>query len=213
MSKIKRSLSKQPASAAPTSPLLISESKKKYKTARAAFKDEIQPRGIIEKMYVADITHLYWEIERLRRAKAAILNTAFRGALTTILAQVLTHPGSDDDVEEKAEQLADQWFSEPAAQARVSASLAKYQLDATAIEGQVAQDCSAALLLFDRLLASAESRRQKAVRSLREYRATMSQHLSRAGGQSAKKPGGPSPAGRPRLQLMPFAAKKPSDAA
>ena len=77
-----------------------------------ALKNEVQPQSMIEKMYFADITQLNWDIERYRRVKTAILNTAFRAALATILEQVLTRPGDDDsDADDKAAVLADQWFS------------------------------------------------------------------------------------------------------
>ena len=156
MSKTMRSLHKQPSSPAPKSPLLISKSEKKYKRVRMALKNEVQPQSVIEKMYFADITQLNWDIERYRRVKTAILNTAFRAALATILEQVLTRPGDDDsDVDDKAAVLADQWFSDSAAKRRVSTLLAKYQLDGAAVEGQVMKDCAAELAALDRLLASA----------------------------------------------------------
>ena len=48
------------------------------KRLRRALRQEINPRGPIEKMYLADIAYLEWEIKRLRRGKIAMLNTAFR---------------------------------------------------------------------------------------------------------------------------------------
>ena len=149
---------------------------------------------MIEKMYFADITQLNWDIERYRRVKTAILNTAFSG-LATILERVLTRPGDDDsDVDDKAAVLADQWFSNSAAKRRVSTLLAKYQLDGAAVEGQVMKDCAAELAALDRLLASAESRRQKAIRLLAEYRAVLSRHVGAAGDEPAKSHAAPLPA-------------------
>ena len=44
-------------------------------------------------MYVEDIAYLVWEILRLRRSKAAIINLAFRDALTEVVTQLLSKPG------------------------------------------------------------------------------------------------------------------------
>jgi hypothetical protein len=53
----------------------------------------IKPQGIIEQMYVHDICSIVWEILRLRRCKALIINAAFRSALEHLLAQLLAPPG------------------------------------------------------------------------------------------------------------------------
>ena len=76
----------------PTSPLLITESADEFSQLRGAFNDEMKPRGIIEHMFVADITHLTWEIMRLRRCKAGIINSAFRVALANLLGQLIRRP-------------------------------------------------------------------------------------------------------------------------
>src|SRR5262245_31668751 len=65
----------------PKLPLLITESADEFDALRDAFEREIKPRGIIEQMYVHDICSIVWEILRLRRCKAVIINSAFRSAL------------------------------------------------------------------------------------------------------------------------------------
>ena len=50
--------------------------------------EEIKPRGIIERLYVADIAALVWEILRLRRCKVVIVNTAFKKALSNIVSRL-----------------------------------------------------------------------------------------------------------------------------
>ena len=50
----------------PKLPLLITESAEEFDALRDAFEREIKPRGIIEQMYVHDISSLVWEILRLR---------------------------------------------------------------------------------------------------------------------------------------------------
>ena len=77
----------------PTAPLLLTESKDEFNLIRDTLNEQIKPRGIIEQMYVEDIAYLVWEILRLRRGKVAILNLAFRDALTEVVTQLLHKPG------------------------------------------------------------------------------------------------------------------------
>src|SRR5215470_10343205 len=77
----------------PKLPLLITESADDFDALRNAFEQEIKPGGIIEQMYVHDISAIVWEILRLRRCKVVIINAAFRSALEDLLKQVLRQPG------------------------------------------------------------------------------------------------------------------------
>jgi len=156
----------------PASPVLISESAQEFKALRESLDQEIQPQGIVEQMYVADIAHLVWEIERLRRCKAAIISSKFRSALEGLLARLMREPGDvyGYDTEEEAEKLAEQWFAKEAAKKQVADVLKKFQLDESAIEGEVIRKSLGAIAQLDSLLASLESRRNKAVRLLVEWR-------------------------------------------
>jgi len=91
----------------PKSPLLITESADEFDALRNAFEQEIKPRGIIEQMYVHDISSIVWEILRLRRCKVVIINSAFRSALQNLLEQLLRQPGEwKHDVDDEAQALA-----------------------------------------------------------------------------------------------------------
>src|SRR2546430_8394023 len=72
--------------------LLITESADEFDALRDAFEQEIKPRGIIAQMYVHDFCSIVWEILRLRRGKAAIINAAFRDALVHVLTECLSSP-------------------------------------------------------------------------------------------------------------------------
>src|SRR5258707_6404521 len=94
----------------PKSPLLITEAADEFDALRDAFEQEIKPRGIIEHMYVHDISSIVWEILRLRRCKVVIINSAFRSALQDLLKQVLRQPGQyEHHVEGEAPILAQSW--------------------------------------------------------------------------------------------------------
>src|SRR5262245_36462933 len=121
----------------PKLPLLITESADEFDALRNAFDQEIKPRGIIEQMYVHDISSIVWEILRLRRCKVIIINSAFRSALEHLLVQLLKRPGQYDyEVERKAQALAQSWFTDQEAKKQVSEILSRFGLDESAIEAE-----------------------------------------------------------------------------
>ena len=168
----------------PKSPLLITESADEFDALRDAFEQEIEPRGIIEQMYVHDICSLVWEILRLRRCKVVIINSAFRSALEHLLTQLLKEPGQyDHDVEDEAQALAHAWFTDQEAKKQVSEILSEFKLDESAIEAEAIRRSSSDLELLDRMLTSLESRRNKALGCIAEYRASLAHQLRESAGR------------------------------
>jgi hypothetical protein len=154
---------------APKSPLLITESAEEFEALRTAFEQEIRPRGIIEHMYVYDIACIVWEILRLRRGKASIINAAFRDAFADVLTKCLTKPGKFQLVRGHAEALTLDWFRGEEGKKRVAEILSQNGLDEYAIEGEAIKRSAAALELLDRMLASLERRRTRALQCIGEY--------------------------------------------
>jgi hypothetical protein len=163
----------------PKLPLLITESADEFDALRDAFEREIKPRGIIEQMYVYDTSAIVWEILRLRRCKVIIINSAFRSALEYLLVQLLkATPGKYGyEVEDKAKALAHAWFTDQEAKKQVSEMLARFDLDESAIEAEAIRRSSSDLELLDRMLTSLESRRNKALGCVAEYRVSLAQQL------------------------------------
>src|SRR5215510_14975252 len=162
----------------PKSPLLITESADEFNALRDAFEQEVKPRGIIEQMYVHDISSIAWEILRLRRCKAVIINAAFRRALENLLKQLLRAPGQYEyDVEDEAQTLAHAWFTDQEAKNQVSEIFTRFDLDESAIEAEAIRGSSSDLELLDRMLTSLESRRKKALGCVAEYRASLAHQL------------------------------------
>jgi hypothetical protein len=161
----------------PKLPLLITESADEFDALRDAFEREIKPRGIIEQMYVHDICSIVWEILRLRRC-VVIINAAFRTALEELLVQLLRKPGQNDwQVRYAAQGLAQEWFTDKEAQKQVSETLSRFDLDESAIEAEAIRKSSSDLELLDRMLASLETRRNKALGCVAEYRASLAHQL------------------------------------
>ena len=162
----------------PKLPLLITESADEFDAVRDAFEREIKPRGIIEQMYVHDMSSIVWEILRLRRCKVVIINSAFRKALQNLLQTLLREPGEHSYfAADETETLALAWFTDHAAKKEVSEILSRFQLDESAIEAEAIRNSSADLELLDRMLASLETRRDKALGCVAEYRATLAHQL------------------------------------
>jgi hypothetical protein len=162
----------------PKLPLLITESADEFDALCDAFEQEIKPRGIIEQMYVHDISSIVWEILRLRRCKVVIINSAFRSALQNLLKQLLTQPGQYEyEMEDEAEALAQAWFTDQEAKKQVSEILGRFDLDESAIEAEAIRRSSSDLELLDRMLTSLESRRNKALGCVAEYRASLAHQL------------------------------------
>src|SRR6516165_2596376 len=162
----------------PKLPLLITESADEFEALRDAFEREINPQGIIEQMYVDDHSSIVWEILRLRRCKVVVINSAFRSALEHLLVQLLKGPGQYDyEVQDKAQALAHAWFTDREAEKQVSQTLNRFDLDESAIEAEAIRRSSSDLELLDRMLTSLESRRNKALRCVAEYRASLAQQL------------------------------------
>ena len=149
--------------------LLMTESEEDFASLSAALEQEIKPRGIVERIYVADIAALVWEILRLRRCKAAVVNTAFEDALKHLLNRLMGYLDSDSPESEERAALVSDWFSEPQAKGEVSELLAEYHLDESAIEAEAIRSQSEELEMLDRMLTSLESRRNRALRSIADY--------------------------------------------
>jgi hypothetical protein len=165
----------------PNTPLLITESADEFDRIYAALSHEIRPHGIIEQMYVADIAQLVWEIRRFRRCKNSIINLTFRAALEELAAQLLRDPGqSKFRVKDEAEKLAEAWFSQDSAKKSISDLLNYFHLDESAIEAEAIRRSAGDIELLDRLLTSQESRRDKALRRIAEYRGDLGRQIRNA---------------------------------
>ena len=150
--------------------LLITKSAEEFAALNAALMEEIKPRGIIERLYVADIAALVWEILRLRRCKVAIVNTAFKNALSDIVYRLAGEPEMGTPEREWYEAIVLDWFSKPEARKEVLELLAEFRLDEFAIEAEAIRSVFSELEVLDRMLTLLESRRNKALRSIADYR-------------------------------------------
>jgi hypothetical protein len=176
-----------------TRPLLLrSESEGEFDQLVRALKAEIQPYGVIEDMYVAEIAIIIWEILRFRRCKMTILNAALRQALINFIdksswRQVpredretdytglqlgVELPMSEAECERwrKVGDLAKRWFSSKSARQEVSSILRRSQQDESAIEVEAIRKSSTDLDWLEKMLTALEARRDRSLRRIAEYR-------------------------------------------
>ena len=95
-----------------------------------------------------------------------------------LLPQLLRQPDQyEDDVRDEAQDLAYAWFTDQEAKKQVSELLSGFELDESAIEAEAIRRSSSDLELLDRMLTSLESRRNKALGCVAEYRASLAHQL------------------------------------
>jgi hypothetical protein len=153
-------------------PVLITESVDEFVALRKALYDEIEPNGAIMQGFVEDLAVVVWEIMRLLRIKAEILNGAFCEALQNVLEQVWSEDFEDYPARDRAiEDLAWRWLgNDGEAKAEVSELLGQHQLDETAFEAQAFQMRAEDLERLDFMLSRAELRREKLLTAIAAFR-------------------------------------------
>ena len=144
----------------PLPPLLITESEQEFEQIREALYEEIKPDGIIEQTYVDEFADLAWQILRLKRCKAGVTNLAFHEASARILGHLM---GAGPDV-------ARDWISNAEIAKQVEAGLATYKLDGSVIIAKAIKMKSYDLGPIDALLLSLETRRDKNLLRIAQYR-------------------------------------------
>ena len=80
-------------------------------------------------------------------------------------------------MQDEAKTLAHSWFTEQEAKKQVSEVLSRFDLDESAVEAEAIRRSSADLELLDRMLSSLETRRNKALGCVAEYRASLAHQL------------------------------------
>jgi hypothetical protein len=153
-------------------PVLITECVDEFVALRERLYDEIAPKGIIEERWVDDLATVIWDIMRLLRIKAEILNGAFYQALQEILKQVWSEEFEDYLARERAiAELAWQWLGNDSdAKEKVAQLLGQHQLDETAIEAESFRMRAEDLERLDFMLSRAELRREKLLTGIAVFR-------------------------------------------
>lgn len=153
--------------------ILKGEEEEGYRQILDEVTRSVHPADIIEQFWVRDVTDLLWEALRLRRLKGSLLHAATRHGLSEVLEPIVGFP--------KVRGLADGWFSgQDWAKQEVDQLLAKAGLsfDIVIAEGLAAK--LDAIERIDRMIASAEARRNTVLREISRHRDAVAARLARA---------------------------------
>lgn len=159
-------------------PLLAGESEAEFLAFSKAVVSSAMPADAIEEILVRDVVDLAWEVLRLRRIKAALINVNMHHGLSKVLetvryggqenyrlVQELTRAwaAGDKDAQKEVRRVLDMIGS---SLAEVAANTIDYRIDS--------------FERLDRMLASAEARRNSALREVDRYRDSLGVGARRA---------------------------------
>lgn len=145
-------------------PLLPGEKQADYVDLALRMVKTAQPRDAIEEFLVRDVVDLTWEILRLRRVKAGILRASMGVGVQDVLAGL----GVDYN---KRNKLGESWAAgDDAARTKVDVILTNAGLTIDEATARTLENKLDSFERLDRMLASAEARRNNALREIDRHR-------------------------------------------
>ena len=159
--------------AVPT-PLLPGEEETDYESIAVNILVACEPRDAIEEYLIRDAIDLTWEILRLRRLKAGILRASMGDGVRALLDDVGV-PYEDRDA------LSEQWAAgDKSARKKVDAILANAGLTMDDLTAKTLTSHMDDYERIDRMLSSAEARRNNALREIDRHREAAGAAVRRA---------------------------------
>lgn len=154
---------------APPPLLLPGESLEHYQLLRQAILAEIAPRSAIEWLLAIDVAELCWDIHRYGLLRHKLLDIYRQQAIERALSHI-DHAGIVPELMAEAvyhtrlNALA--WRSNDSAANEIEARLADYGFDQHAINTEVHAQARDLYMMFEALIASAQSRRAMLLKEL-----------------------------------------------
>ena len=147
-------------------PLLRREDANLYDALFARIVSAARPRDPFEWIFLKDYTDLAWEILRLRRAKATLVDAGERHAVLRVLEKIGASgaPGLE-------------WHRNPDARSMVLKQLADAGADEDMITAQALLDACTRLAALDARIAAAETRRNAALHEIDHHRGAFGSRL------------------------------------
>jgi hypothetical protein len=148
--------------------LLPGEKEADYASLSKRIVGAAMPHDTIEELLIRDVIDLSWEILRLRRAKGGILKTSMNIGLERVLDAVDYGRGKSYKY---SEELSKMWMAgNKSARKEVEAALHKAQLSVDDVTAKTLESKPDSFERLDRMLASAEARRNNALREIDRHR-------------------------------------------
>jgi len=151
-------------------PLLLGEALEDYFRTARHIVAVIQPKDAIEDFLTRDVIDLDWENRRLRRAKAGLLRASASKGVRRIHSTI-DKPTIDLVLDDPSDHFAHEWASGKASTRKEFAEmLKKAELTMDDVMAEALAEVIDAVERFDRMLASAEARRNNALREIERHR-------------------------------------------
>ena len=151
-------------------PVITGEDPDEFLELLDRVREDAKPNGIIEEIFVRDSVDLLWEIRRLRRLKASLLQAAAHKGLEKVLEPLVARFD--------AETLADNWARRrPSAIAKVDKVLAAAGLNLDAVMAEALALRLDDIERIERMIASQEGRFEAALREIDRHRAVLAEAL------------------------------------
>jgi len=160
-------------------PLLPGEMEADYLSVAQRIVAVAQPKDAIEEFLTRDVVDLTWEVFRLRRMKAALL----RASASEGVSRILSTTGNDQDSFDVLEgpDFAQKWASgDASARVEFTKILKKAELTMDEVMAETFAKEIDFLERLDRMLASAEARRNNALREVDRHREALGAAVRRA---------------------------------
>ena len=154
-------------------PLIAGEDHAAYDDLLARISAALQPGDILEDIWVRDVVDMVWDALRLRRLKTQLLTASAYEGMHAILCRFLDWQFS--------EQVARQWaLRDQAAVTKAEAVLASAGLSSEAVTAQTLALKIDIVERIDRMMVTAEARRNAVLREIERHRASFARTLRRA---------------------------------
>jgi hypothetical protein len=174
-------------------PLFEGDDSAAYNDLLARVSAAIKPTDIFEEIWLRDFLDLAWEALRCRRLRAALVNGAVSEGLANVLRPLMAvrafaseevaseEAGTDQDAERPScHELAVRWAArEPQAVAEVDALLASANLSIERALASAFGYRMSDVERIDRMIISAEARRNAVLHEIERHRSTLGQELRR----------------------------------
>jgi hypothetical protein len=149
-------------------PLLPGEEEADYAEVAVRLVSAAKPRDAIEEFLIRDAIDLTWEILRLRRAKAGILKASMKTGVEEVLKTLNHNPTRSF---RNLQELSSWWMAgDKRARKEVEAVLHEAQLSVNEVTAKTLEHKLTNFERLDRMLASAEARRNNALREIDRHR-------------------------------------------
>ena len=170
-SRKKKATNKENTFCMPT--LLRGEEAKAFHKLSERINKTVKPADALEEMWVADVVHLQWELQRLQESKIQLIHLKYEEGLREVLNSVLGEMNATFLLNERKRGMDN-------AQAKIDTLLQELELNSDSIIAQTMVLYLDEIERLDRMILSAEARRNNAVREVRFHRDALARDLRRA---------------------------------